>query len=299
MHFRINIRGLFKRFSARDLVYLLIFPIFITLLMLLPEPVRQAMQLNIKNPQWWQFITSSFMHQNWKHLSNNLIGYFLFVFPLFFLVATRTNNKKKYYLFFIFILLTFPIFATIYQLHYLPTIFPNIKSNTGSSGVIAALIGLTPAFWLLCITSRNFAFKFRIRFAILNLSYILLAFGVIYFSIKNINTIVVLGLIFLFSLVFYARSIFFILIEIGKEARVNFISAFLMIIVPLFFLISPFIFLFPSISTFSQVAVQTGTGIDFYTHSFGVFYGMVISLVYFIVMDKDTKRFSKPSSHNA
>ena len=291
MMFKLKIRGLFNGFTLVDLLLLLIFPGTITLLMLLPEPIRLAMQLNIKNPQWWQFITASFIHQNWQpHLSGNLIGYFLFVFPLFFLIATMSKNKKKYYAFLLFTILTFPIFATFFQLHYLPKSFPNMTYSCGSSGIIAVLVGLIPAFWILCIISKNSAFKFRKRFAILSFSYALLALELVYFSTKNIVLLSILGLIFLSSLIFYGKSLLFILVEIGKEASVNVIAELTLILVPVLFITAPFIFLFPPISFFNKVAIQTGTGIDFYTHFFGLIYGLSISLTYFLIMDKSTKR---------
>ena len=211
--------------------------------------------------------------------------------PLFFLISTRSNYKHKYYFFYSLVIITTPILGALYQAHYFPSIFPNMKLSTGSSGIIAGLVGLTPAFWILCIISQNSAFKFRKRFAVLSVSYMMLSFLIIYFLLKNLILIIALSLIFLSALFLYRKSLFYILIEIGKEGRERFVSALILLMVPVLFILSPFIFLFPTFSSFSEMAIKTGTGVDFFTHFIGVVYGLVVSFVYFVFLDKETSSF--------
>ncbi|GAQ79838.1 Rhomboid family proteins [Klebsormidium nitens] len=45
---------------------------------LLHLPVMRSLYLNHVRPQWWQFVTSTFCHFNWNHLSSNL--FFLYIF---------------------------------------------------------------------------------------------------------------------------------------------------------------------------------------------------------------------------
>ena len=65
-----------KNITVMDIILLLILPIIITLLMLLPDAIRTAMQLHIKEPMWWQLFTASYMHGSWKHLTDNLMREF-------------------------------------------------------------------------------------------------------------------------------------------------------------------------------------------------------------------------------
>jgi len=123
MKFKIKTAKFFEGLSPKDLIFLLIFPLLTILIMFLPDSLRTELMLNLKNPQWWQFFTSAFIHQGWNHLIKNLIWYFLFVFPLFFIVATRTEKKKYYFRFLIFIILTFPLVESIFQFNVYLKIF--------------------------------------------------------------------------------------------------------------------------------------------------------------------------------
>jgi membrane associated rhomboid family serine protease len=247
MWFKLKIKGLFEGFSLRDLILLLIFPTIITLLMLLPDSIRVTMMLNVKDPQWWQFMTSGFMHQNWTHLTSNLIGYFLLVFPLFFLISTKTDKKRYYFRFLIFISLTFPVISSIFQVHFYPGVFQNLIYLTGSSGIIAAFSGLIPSFWLLSIANKD---KLRIkrRFALISLFYLILSFLIIYFPIhRKLYLTVVMGILFVTLLFSYRKGFLNILMKIGFEGQRDIISAFILLLTIILFIFTPVLF-FPKVT---------------------------------------------------
>ena len=284
MLFKLKFKGLFDGFAIKDLFVLLIFPTIITLLMLLPDSIRIGMMFNIKDPHWWQFLSSGFMHQTWSHLKNNLVGYFLFVFPLFFLITTRTSKKIYYFKFLIFISLTFPIISSIFRIYFYPNIFPNLIYLTGSSGIIAAFSGLIPSFWLLSVANRN---KLRIkkRFALINIFYLILSLLFVYYSLyKNLYLILIPILLFISLLFFYRKGILSILIEISKETQRNFILALILILVPILFVFTPKFF-FPKLS----VLVNNGTFTDFLVHYLGIAYGLIVSFYFFIFVHKETR----------
>jgi len=284
MLFKLKIKGLFEGISIKDLLLLLIFPTIITLLMLLPDSVRISMMLNVKNPQWWQFFTSGFMHQDWAHLTNNLVWYFLLVFPLFFLIATKTIKKKYYFQFFIFIIITFPIISSFFVVHYYPEIFPNLIHSTGSSGIIGAFSGLIPSFWLLSIANKE---KLRIkrRFALISIFYLILSFLIIYFSIhRKLYLVFLIGILFLILLFSYRKGFLNILIKIGFEEQKNIISAFVSLFTIILFIFTPVLF-FPKITLLNN----NGTLTDFLVHYLGIAYGLIISFYFFIFVHKETK----------
>lgn len=284
MLFKLKIKGLFEGISIKDLLLLLIFPTIITLLMLLPDSVRISMMLNVKNPPWWQFFTSGFMHQDWIHLTNNLIWYFLLVFPLFFLIATKTIKKKYYFQFFIFIIITFPIVSSFFVVHYYPEIFPNLMYSTGSSGIIAAFSGLIPSFWILSIANKD---KIRIkrRFALINIFYLILSFLIIYFPIhKKLFLSSLIGILFIIFLFSYSKGFLNILKKIGFEQQKNIISAFISLFTIILFVFTPILF-FPKINLLNN----NGTLTDFLVHYLGIAYGLIISFYFFIFAHKETK----------
>jgi len=41
-------------------------------------PIMRSFYLNHGNPQWWQFLTCTFCHANWAHLSSNLFQLLVF-----------------------------------------------------------------------------------------------------------------------------------------------------------------------------------------------------------------------------
>lgn len=284
MLFKLKIKGLFDGFSLKDLILLLIFPTIITILMLLPDSVRVAMMLNVKNPQWWQFFTSGFMHQDWTHLTNNLVWYFLLVFPLFFLIATKTNKKKYYFHFLIFIIITFPIISSFFVVRYYPGIFQNLIYSTGSSGIIAAFSGLIPSFWLLSIANKE---KLRIkrRFALISIFYLIFSFLIIYFPIhRKLYLTLLIGILFVIFLFSYKKGLLSILIRIGFEERKNIISAFISLFTIILFIFTPILF-FPKITLLNN----NGTLTDFLVHYLGLAYGLIISFFFFIFIHKETK----------
>ncbi|MBU0466873.1 MAG: hypothetical protein KKF39_04340, partial [Nanoarchaeota archaeon] len=81
--------------GKRDIIFMLIIPILITLISLLPSTIREMLQLNIKNPIWWQYLTQSFVHNSWSHLISNLFGYFLY-FILIIIFVNKLNLKKEF-----------------------------------------------------------------------------------------------------------------------------------------------------------------------------------------------------------
>ena len=250
--------------------------------MFLPEAVKIGLMLNLKNPQWWQFFTSAFIHQGWSHLIKNLIGYFLFVFPLFFIIATRTEKKKYYFRFLIFIILTFPLVESIFQFNVYPKIFPNLIYSSGISGIVAAFAGLIPSFWFLGVLNKRKS-KISKDFALVSLTYVFLIFSIIYLSVyKTLFIIVIWGTLFVILLFKNKRKIFYLLGLIDIERERNLICEVLLLIVPVLFLCAPFLF-FPPPSLLNENKAL----IDFFVHYLEISYGLISSFWFFIFTHKE------------
>ena len=52
---------LINEISKKDLLLVLVLPVITGILIFLPAHVQEMPKLNIHNPTWWQFLTSSFV----------------------------------------------------------------------------------------------------------------------------------------------------------------------------------------------------------------------------------------------
>jgi len=284
MLFKFKAKGFFRGFTINDLIYLLIFPAIITLLMFLPDYIKTSMILNLKNPQWWQVFTSGFIHQSWNHLLGNLRGYFLIVFPLFFLIATRTKKKKYYFRLMLFTILTFPIAGSLFQIHFYPQALPSLIYSSGSSGIVASLAGFIPSFWLLSVLNKKNQ-KVRKGFALISMTYLALLFSIIYFQIyQSLVIILFLGISLIILLFSYRKRFLNVLGIIDLERKKDIISELIILFVMALFLAAPFLF-FPFISSLNN----NGSLTDFLIHYIGIFYGLMVSFGFFSYIHKETR----------
>jgi len=268
--------------GKRNIIFMLIIPVLITLLSLLPLTIREILQLNIKNPIWWQYLTQSFVHNSWSHLSSNLFGYFLYSI-LIIIFVNKLNLKKEFYGLFLFLVITLPIVSSFIQVKSYPIILswlPNLQHSAGTSGIVSALAGFTIIFWAVYFNKINKEIVFDIRTSLFFTIYIALIF-VFYYSnglSKILLLVLVLFFIFLTTLITNIKKI---LVEISKESKRGLIWTFFLIITPILFFMTPKI-IFPSFSSM----FNNGTFTDFFMHYIGIAYGIIICGSYFIFINK-------------
>jgi hypothetical protein len=272
--------GLIKDIQKRDILLFFLFPILITLLMLLPSATKEILQLNIKEPSEWQYFTQSFVHNNWEHLSSNLFGYFLYSILLMVFV-NKCNLKKEYYKLFVFIVISLPILNSYIQVKSYPILLswlPNLQHSTGSSGIVSALAGVMIIFWAIYFAKINKKIKFDVRTSSFFLVYVVFWFVLFYSRRNSYIWIVILILLFilLITLIHNFKEIF---IEISKESKKGLVSTFILIITPLLFFVTPLI-IFPNFNNMFRDKRLT----DFFMHYIGIVYGIIVTSSYFIFM---------------
>lgn len=265
--------------AKKDILLILIFPTIITLLMFFPESIKENLKLNVQNPQFWQFFTSSYMHQSWMHLFSNLIGYFLFVIPIF-LIVSNINKKKEYYGLFLFIAIVFPFISSFFQIYYyhnyLNKLMPNLKTMTGSSGIIAALGGFILVFCFLFFIERNNEIKYKRRYGLIGIFYLVIFFLLTYKAYFNLNLLFLFIGTFLILIVSCIKDFSKMGLEILKETRRSILIYFCLILSIIVFFFAPPI-LFPAFNN----AAQNGSFTDFFTHFIGLGLGIAVSDFYF------------------
>jgi len=268
--------------TKKDLIILLIFPIIITLLMFLPEEIVQILRLSIKESSWWQYVTHSFVHTDWAHYKSNIFAYFLYTTGGFLLANLRAG-KREFYKLFLFLIISLPIISTFIQVSLYPVILdwlPNLKYSSGSSGIVSGLAGFLPMFWIIYIKKRNPELKIGVSFLLIFIVYMTLAFALIYG--QKVYLILLVLLMILGFLILINRSVLKISsIEIFKETGRNLLLAWVMIIVPLFYIITPYI-IFPSV----KILFNNSSFVDIGMHYVGITYGLIISGLYFLFIKK-------------
>lgn len=115
-----------------------------------PENVQTSLKLSVSNTQIWQYFTHSFVHNDLTHLQNNIETYFIaIIFCLIF--ALLSKNLKIFLILLLLSIVIFPPLWGISKVFFLNDLFPSMY-ECGSSGVIAALLGMVPVFFILSIS---------------------------------------------------------------------------------------------------------------------------------------------------
>jgi membrane associated rhomboid family serine protease len=268
-NFRKEFKEVIRNVTFKDVALLLILPAVLTLLMLLPDSFRIALQLHLKNPEWWQLFTSSFIHGSWAHLAGNLVGYFFAVFPAF-VFAAYAGRKPMYYKMYLAICLGFPLIGGLAELWLIRMsgYYAGAQLSRGSSGIIAALLEIMP-FVVINYYSEKKEIFLGNKFLLLASSYV--AFALVKtFKLFALEMIILLVIALL---VFSYRSDFRILwAEIKKEKKKNTLSWLLpFIILLIYLLLTPYL-LSPAISE----PVKNGARTDFNVHCLGLIFGILI-----------------------
>jgi hypothetical protein len=132
-------REIFSNVTKKDLFLIAIFPIILTIILLLPQAIQELLRLNIQSPSWWQFFTSSFVHKNYTHYINNL-SLFLILMITNFIIILKTDSKNKFYILYFATLIMVPLVSSFVSYNFIP----QLKSTQGSSDIVAAVFGFLP-----------------------------------------------------------------------------------------------------------------------------------------------------------
>ena len=263
-----DFKDIIKGITWTDIVFLTILPIVMLLIMLLPQPIRDSLSLNIKDYSWWQLFTSNFVHQNWDHFLGNMKTYFLFVIPIFIL-ANYMKEKKTFFKVFTLIVLSFPIISSILVMLIYPVMLPTLTSSKGFSGIVAALLGLFPVFLIIFFSKKSRKELKKNGFINLSVTFIALLFMITYYPLhKNILQILPFLAALLIEMYFYRKNIIKILKMTLNTIKYNTILYLLLITIMVFFVIMPETF-------FPIKIIQEGGIVDFFIHYVGIIYGLL------------------------
>ncbi|MEM2250831.1 MAG: hypothetical protein QXU01_04475 [Candidatus Hadarchaeales archaeon] len=125
----------FLRFWSRRelLVFLVFIPLLLFSIFILPLDLKEKyFILHSENPSIPSIFLANYTHSDLTHLSDNLVGYYFVMFPLFAITTGKEFFRKM--MLFLFILLPF-ILSFAYLLAF------RSGSTQGFSGIVAGLYG--------------------------------------------------------------------------------------------------------------------------------------------------------------
>lgn len=269
-----DFKELIKGISLKEIFIFLAFPVFISFLMFLPLIFRESLSFKIYDYSWWQFISHAFIHKDFNHLWHNLQGYFIFGIILF-IFANRLKEKKNLFLLFLFTIISLPIISSIIEILIYPIFMPMIKTSQGSSGLVSTILGFLPMLWIYHFSKKQKTNLINMDFFNLSTLYVALLFVIIYYPIHKNALFILLTLILIFLVCFLYRKNFKPIFKgIFEESKDNIIFYFLVILIPVFFMVAPLL-LFP------VKIVQGNSMVDFFMHYIGLIYGIIISFIFF------------------
>lgn len=126
---------LFSNLDFKYLILLLFFPLVLIILQL-SNISNLKLSFPFKLNNFWQLLTSSYIHQDTFHLLGNMLIYYLFLIFLILIFVDLTKKQKNLWLLFIFMIL--PIINSVIHIFFNSSVYVN--PSCGSSVMISAII---------------------------------------------------------------------------------------------------------------------------------------------------------------
>jgi hypothetical protein len=260
--------------SRRDLLLFLLFPAVITLievLCTLSPTLRDSLQLHYTGDLWWQFITGAYVHGSFSHYAGNLSMY-LFLGAVALVLAAEMRDTRLLFLPFGIMALVIPIMDAAFKIFLYPTVVPalflRMGTASGSSGIVAGLLGLVPLLWLL-VLSRPGGRDLLDRWSFyLVLFYVPFALVMAYQPGLNLPSFTVVAVLVALAAINY-RKAGPLLAGLGRAVTGNIVSWIAIALAPVLYLVLPF-------ALFPGDFVSGNTFIDFVGHYLGLVAGVVI-----------------------
>jgi hypothetical protein len=274
--------------SGRDLLLFFLFPAIITLVELLctlSPPLRDALQLHYTGYRGWQFITCAFVHSGSGHYLNNVTSYLL-LGAVALVLAAELRDTRLFFVPFGVMVMVIPLVDAAFKVFLFPVIAPalftRLGTASGSSGIIAGLLGLLPLLWLLLLSrlgGRDLLDQWSVY---LVLSYIPFTLVMAYQPGLNMPTLVVTAVLAGLAAVsrWKARPI---LAGLRRAAGGNIITWMAVTLAPVLYLVLPF-------ALFPRDLVSGNTFVDFVGHYLGLVMGVVIGGIVVQVMRGDEEK---------
>jgi len=259
----------------RDLinVFYIIIPALICLLIFsLPLNWQEILVLKFDNLNLWSWYTHTFVHQDFAHLTGNIIGYLVGMIATYFILSKKDKDKLPLILLLIIVIVPLILFTSIILARTVGLFPLNLINHRGFSGISSASIGVL-TFSL--VRRLEIRLKPKGLNEKLALSYFILlpALAFMIYNLSKMLSIIAGGIwiITMINLVVIMRKKSLI----DKEIRLK-ISDFIVLGIGLFILLMEVTTLIPS-----QISSSTSTT-NIFSHFIGYLGGFFITMLIFI-----------------
>lgn len=261
-----------KTLEAKGLLLIFLVPIILVFVFYLPRGVKEMLILHRDYSNFYDILTTHYVHEEFTHLIGNVLTYLGATLILYFFLAIL-KEKRFFYKIFLTNCLLIP---TLISLIWIPTnkfIWTSATKSYGFSGIASAFLG-TLIFASILLLQR--LFKLKPLYAYLSsTTLITLIFAITYFTFIE-NTATVLLLISTCFILFTYKTIKSIDPEAKKELIEKMRKPMVVKILPFLLYIQIFTF---SIGLFPSQFIQGSKAINFLIHYLGFMLGIGIAYV--------------------
>jgi len=260
----IKIFQTYKELKIRDFWIYLILPFISFIVFLFPKSLQDNLAMDFTNPQFWQFLTSAYVHKDFSHFFGNISLYITITLLLIFL-AKKSNLLGRLEKLTLTTLVLLPIVSSLLSYYY--PIF-NLQTERGASGLVSAVLGFVPALWF-AVTHPKMRTKLYYGLILPSIFVLYLSFSFTYVYIpkwKFYSLILIILFLVSFVLLFIKNQL-----NLVKNNLHTYLISFISI---------TFFFLIPLV-IFPKSYISNGTLTNFITHYIGIMFGVGISFIFF------------------
>lgn len=264
---------MFNKYRLEILFFLIFFVLIPSLLIWtfsFPVNIKNSFKANLSDFNPITFYTTIFIHDAFEHLLYNILGYYFYTLILYLLSIYSRNTcwlmKSYLFVFAIFPVVDYPLLIIVNKF-----CLGNILSfSFGFSGIVSALIGLTPISLLIFIRVKITPInKEKFSFNILSVSGL-----IILYVIKNLCLFIILAVLLILSVWFSKKDI----LSIFNFLRKRSLRLSLLYILTLVAVLTSYIFgillIFPS-----TIVMDGGVIVNILAHYFGLVFGFSIAFL--------------------
>jgi len=268
-----------------DLIVISLVPLVLILLFNLPDDIREQLVLHHNYSNGYDILTTHFVHDEATHLKNNIIGYLIFILPLYFLLHWM-NMRNLFYFFLLLNLIFMPLLLSFIWIPINIFIFPQVPRNLGFSGINSAFLGMLGYSYALLLHK-----KLNVRFVNIFLIFLLFGLGVIPITYSKWLLTDFIAIIVIWSLfiLLYYKTIKELDLQKAKnllaETKKNFILG-IMLILPLV------IYIIGLGPTFPKEIRSATSIINIISHYSGFLLGFIVPYILFnLLLTRLLKQF--------
>lgn len=269
----------FIQHEWKTILLIFFIPVILFIVFYLPSDIKESLILHKTHVTLINIFTNHFVHEEFTHITFNVISYTIVV-PLLLILCYVLQKEKIFYKLFLTNLTLIPIFISLIWIPVNQFIWTGAQKILGFSGIVSSFCGMLIYTYIFLLHEK---LKINTTYAyISSLTLTPLLFGLTYFNF-SINTLVIMFSLLAVFLFFSYKTVKSVnkkyeadLIKICKKPKLVNSSVFILYLL---------IFLF-SLALFPRNFIYGNVAINFFVHYAGFIIGIAVSFVIYSISTK-------------